>query len=222
MTRNDLARLIDHTALKPETTSSDIERLCSEAIRYGFATLCVMPWWVPLAVRHLSDLGAPKYPVCTVVGFPIGAHRAEVKRFEAERCLEDGASEIDMMMNVGAFLSGDARGVADEIEQVARLLQSGGGCLKVIIETSLLSREQIVDACRTVSESGADFVKTSTGFSSGGATEDDVRLMRETVPAGVGVKASGGIRTAADAIGLVRAGASRIGASSSVAIVESL
>jgi deoxyribose-phosphate aldolase len=222
MTGSNLARLIDHTALKPETTSSDIERLCSEAVQYDFATLCVMPWWVSLGKQLLSDMGTPQYPVCTVIGFPIGAHRTEVKKFEAERSLEDGATEIDLMMNVGAFLSSDTRGVAGEIESLARLIHSSGGCLKVIIETALLRKEQIVDACRIVSESGGDFVKTSSGFSSGGATEEDVRLMRASVPGGVGVKASGRIRTAADAIALVQAGASRIGTSNSVAIIESL
>ena len=222
MQRDDLARMIDHTALKPETTAADIERLCSEAVRYGFATVCVMPWWVPSALSHLSTNRSSHPPVCTVVGFPIGAHREEVKAFEAERSMEDGASEIDMVMNIGAFLSGEPKVVADEIELLARLVRSGSGRLKVIIETCLLNTGQIVEACRIAAGSGADFVKTSTGFSSAGATADGVRLMRDSLPDHVAVKASGGIRTAADALRMVESGASRIGTSGSAGIIESL
>ncbi|MFO7173351.1 MAG: deoxyribose-phosphate aldolase [Bacillota bacterium] len=209
-----LARLIDHTLLKPEATAEQIRRLCAEARHYGFAAVCVNPWWVPLCVQELKGTGVK---VATVIGFPLGATTTEAKAFEARQAVEAGAEELDMVINVGALKSGHLDRVQEDIAAVVRA--AAGRVVKVILETGLLTDEEKVTACRLAVAAGAHFVKTSTGFGPGGATVADVRLMRQTVGDQVGVKASGGIRDHATAVAMVEAGASRIGASSSVAIV---
>nr|PZN41774.1 MAG: deoxyribose-phosphate aldolase [Bacillota bacterium] len=209
-----LARLIDHTLLKPEATEEQIRRLCAEARHYGFAAVCVNPWWVPLCVQELKGTGVK---VATVIGFPLGATTTEAKAFEARQAVEAGAEELDMVINVGALKSGHLDRVQEDIAAVVRA--AAGRVVKVILETGLLTDEEKVTACRLAVAAGAHFVKTSTGFGPGGATVADVRLMRQTVGDQVGVKASGGIRDHATAVAMVEAGASRIGASSSVAIV---
>ncbi|MCG0238715.1 MAG: deoxyribose-phosphate aldolase [Firmicutes bacterium] len=209
-----LARLIDHTLLKPEATEEQIRRLCAEARHYGFAAVCVNPWWVPLCVQELKGTGVK---VATVIGFPLGATTTEAKAFEARQAVEAGADELDMVMNVGALKSGHLDRVQEDIAAVVRA--AAGRMVKVILETGLLTDEEKVTACRLAVAAGAHFVKTSTGFGPGGATVADVSLMRRTVGDQVGVKASGGIRDHATAVAMVEAGATRIGASSSVAIV---
>lgn len=209
-----LARLIDHTLLKPEATEEQIRRLCAEARHYGFAAVCVNPWWVPLCVQELKGTGVK---VATVIGFPLGATTTEAKAFEARQAVEAGADELDMVMNVGALKSGHLDRVQEDIAAVVRA--AAGRVVKVILETGLLTDEEKVTACRLAVAAGAHFVKTSTGFGPGGATVADVSLMRRTVGDQVGVKASGGIRDHATAVAMVEAGATRIGASSSVAIV---
>ncbi len=213
------ARLIDHTQLKPEASRAQIEKLCAEARRYSFASVCVNACWVALAAELLR--GAP-VKVCTVVGFPLGATLTSVKRFEAAESLRLGAAEIDMVMNVGALKSGDRARVEADIRGVAEIVHAGGGLLKVILENVLLTRAEKVLACKICVAAGAEFVKTSTGFAPGGATVDDVALMRATVGTRAAVKAAGGIRTAADLRAMVAAGANRIGASASVAIIKEL
>lgn len=213
----ELAGLIDHTALKPETTAAQIVQLCQEAARHGFASVCVMPFWVPLAVQTLRDLRSA-IPVCTVIGFPNGAHATAAKVAEAAAALDDGASELDMVMNVGALKSSQEDAVRADIASVVEQAARQGAIVKVILETSLLTDPEKRRACELAVAAGANFVKTSTGFSSGGATVEDIRLMRECVPETVGVKASGGIRDYATANAMVQAGATRIGASASVAI----
>lgn len=216
-----LARIIDHTALKPETTEEDVRRLCGEAKRYCFATVCVNPCYVPLAVRELE--GTP-IGVCTVVGFPLGAARTPVKAMEAEQAVRDGAAEVDMVLNVGLLKSGRP----EEVEQDIRAVVAAAGrgreraLVKVILETALLIDEEKVQACRLAQKAGADYVKTSTGFSKGGATAADVALLRRTVGEEMGVKASGGIRSYEDAQEMVAHGATRLGASASVAIVTGI
>jgi deoxyribose-phosphate aldolase len=217
VTRSELAAVIDHTLLKPGATAVQIEELCAEASANGFRTVCVNPFRVRLAAELLR--GAEP-DVCSVAGFPLGASTTEVKVAESARAVRDGAAEIDMVMNIGALLSGDERVVGDDIAAVVRA--SEGRAVKVIIEAALLTDEQKVTACRLAVEAGASYVKTSTGFGPGGATSEDVRLMRETVGDAVGVKAAGGIRDARTALAMLEAGASRIGASASVAIVEGL
>lgn len=212
-----IAALIDHTLLKPEATGADIARLCQEARQYGFASVCVNPYWVALAARELE--GSP-VKVCTVAGFPLGANKAEIKRAEAAAAIRDGAREIDMVMNVGALRSRDFGAVELDIRSVAEEAHGAGVIVKVILETALLDDEQKRTACRIAQSAGADFVKTSTGFGPAGANEHDVRLMRETVGPVMGVKAAGGIRTLEDLKKMVAAGANRIGASASVAILE--
>lgn len=214
----DLARLIDHTALKPETTPDDVERLSTEAAQYGFASVCVNPCYVPLAAGLLDGTPAA---VCSVVGFPLGANRTSLKASEAAAAAEDGAAEIDMVINVGLLKSGRLDYVEADIRAVVDAL-GDDIVTKVILETALLSDEEKVIGCLLAKAAGADFVKTSTGFSSGGANIDDVRLMRRAVGRAMGVKASGGIRTAAQARAMVKAGATRIGASASVAIVRDM
>jgi len=214
-----IAALIDHTLLKPEATRRQVDRLCAEAQEYGFASVCVNPYWVPIAVRAL---GSSRIKVCTVVGFPLGASLASVKAFEATKALEQGATELDMVQNVGALESGDDHVVEDEIAELAGLAHGSGCILKVILETCLLNGEAKERACRLAVSAGADFVKTSTGFSSGGATVDDVRLMRRVVGPKIGVKASGGIRTLEAVRAMLAAGATRIGASAGVAILQEL
>jgi deoxyribose-phosphate aldolase len=212
-----LAGAIDHTLLRPDASLADIDRLCDEALRHGFATVCVNG----VHVRRCAEIleGSP-VGVCSVIGFPLGAMAPEVKVYEARRAIEDGACEIDMVMNVGALKSGDDAFVRRDIAGVAELCHRLGAKLKVILETGLLGDAEKVRACQAAKAAGADFVKTSTGFSKGGATVEDVALMRRTVGPRLGVKASGGVRTAEDARALVDAGATRIGASASVAIVQ--
>lgn len=212
-----IAAAIDHTLLKPEATKDEVTFLCAEAAKYQFASVCVNPFWVPLCARLLK--GHP-VAVCTVVGFPLGANKAELKAAEARRAIEDGATEIDMVLNVGALKSG----MIDVVEQDIRAVREAtkGVILKVILETALLNDEQKIAACEASKRAGADFVKTSTGFSTGGATAADVALMRRVVGSEMGVKASGGVRTKKDATMMLNAGATRIGASASVKILQEL
>ena len=212
----DLARYIDHTLLKPDAMASEIDALCSEAMEFHFASVCINPTWVRRAAEILSGSGVL---VCTVVGFPLGASVPEVKAYEARRAIEDGACEVDMVQNVGALKSGDDRFVQQDIQTVAETTHALGARLKVILETSLLTPQEIVRASGLARAAGADFVKTSTGFGGGGATAQDVALMRQTVGPVMGVKASGGVRDTETAAAMIRAGATRIGASASVAIV---
>lgn len=213
-----LAGMIDHTALRPETTAGQIDRLCAEAIEYGFAALCVMPYWVPRAAARLGS--GSTVAIATTIGFPLGAHDSRIKIAETRQALQDGAAEIDMVMNIGAFLSGDFATVSDDIAGVVEAARSLRGLVKVIIETVLLDDQAKRHACRIAADAGADFVKTSTGFSGGGATVEDIVLMRESVPAHLRVKASGGIRDCRTALAMIEAGASRIGTSAGVAIIR--
>ncbi len=212
-----VAALIDHTALKPETTAADVRRLCQEALLYRFASVCVNPCWVPLAAEQTAG---STVIVCTVVGFPLGASQTEIKRAEAETALRGGAGEIDMVMNVGALRSGDLETVRRDIFQVAEACRAAGAKLKVILETALLTDDEKTAACVLSKLAGASYVKTSTGFGPGGATEHDVALMRGVVGQELGVKASGGVRTLEDLRRMAAAGANRIGTSASVAIIE--
>lgn len=214
-----LAAVIDHTLLKPDATAEDITCVCEQAIEFGFAAICINPCWVSLAAKLVSGSGVR---VCTVAGFPLGANITRTKVYEAGIAREQGATEIDMVMNIGALRGGELHLVHKDISDVAEVVRRSGGLLKVIIETGLLSDAQKVSACRLAVDGGADFVKTSTGFASGGATVADVRLMRETVGDRAGVKASGGIRTLASLRELIAAGATRIGASASVDIIKEL
>lgn len=212
----EIANYIDHTLLKAEATQSQIETLCEEAKEYSFCSVCVNPTWVSLAANLLKGTDVK---VCTVIGFPLGATTAETKAFETVNAIHNGAKEIDMVINVGALKGGDIETVKRDIEAVVNAAKDQA-LVKVIIETSLLTDEEKVTACRLSVEAGADFVKTSTGFSTGGATVTDIKLMRKTVGPNIGVKASGGVRTAADAKAMIEAGATRIGASSGVNIVK--
>ena len=213
-----LAKLIDHTLLKPEATRADIQKLCAEARTHGFFSVCVNPSYVKQAAEILR--GAP-VKVCAVVGFPLGAQPSEIKALEARRAIREGAAEIDMVINIGALKSHDDDLVHKDIRAVVEACQERGATCKVILETALLSDEEKVRACELSMKAGADFVKTSTGFSSGGATADDIALMARTVaPRKLGVKASGGIRTYADVVKMISAGATRVGCSSSVKIME--
>lgn len=211
--------LIDHTLLKPDATEGDVRRLCEEAAHFGFAAVCVNPYWVPLAADRL---GGTQVRVCTVIGFPLGANRTATKMAEAREALANRATELDMVINVGALRSGHYAAVSEEIRALAALAHDGGAILKVILETCLLTREEKIAAAKAAVEARADFVKTSTGFSTGGATVDDVRLLRETVGKELGVKASGGVRTWAALQEMVRAGATRIGTSSGVSILREM
>ncbi len=214
----NIAKYIDHTLLKPEATKEQIEKLCQEAKEYEFASVCVNPTWVSYAAELLKGSSVK---VCTVIGFPLGATSTETKAFETKQAIEDGATEIDMVINIGRLKSGEDEFVKRDIEAVVNAAK-GKALVKVIIETSLLTNDEKERACRLSVEAGADFVKTSTGFSTGGATVEDVKLMREVVGPNVGVKASGGVRSAEDAKQMIDAGATRIGASSGVAIVQGL
>jgi deoxyribose-phosphate aldolase len=217
ITKRQLAKLIDHTLLKPDTTKDDIIRLCKEAKKYAFWSVCVNPCYVSLASEILKNSNVK---VCTVVGFPLGANTSDVKTYEAEKAVNEGASEVDMVMNIGALKSGDYELVKKDIGNVVECVKSQKGTIvKVIIETGLLTNKEKVLACKLVKGAGADFVKTSTGFYAHGATVHDVRLIRKTVGEYFGVKASGGIKTYEDAVKLIRAGATRIGTSWGVAIV---
>ena len=212
----DLARFIDHTLLRPDATANDVDALCDEARTYEFAAVCVNPTWVRRCAQRLRGSGVK---VASVVGFPFGASTTEVKALEARRAIRDGAREIDMVINVGALKSGDQELVRRDIEKVADACREAGAVCKVIIETALLGDEEKVVASHLAKLAKADFVKTSTGYGPGGATAHDVLLMRETVGPKLGVKASGGIRSAEDAREMIAAGATRIGASASVEIV---
>lgn len=213
----EIASLIDHTILKPEATRQDILRVCGEARDYKFASVCVNSYWVSLVGDRLEGSGVK---VCAVVGFPLGANTTEAKVFETKSAIRLGATEIDMVLNVGELRSGDLEAVKVDIAAVAEAAHAHGAILKVILETCLLDDAQKVAACELSVEAGADFVKTSTGFATSGATVHDVELMRRTVGPNIGVKASGGIRTLEDFRKMVAAGASRIGASASVKIVD--
>ena len=212
----NLAKYIDHTLLKPESTRADILRICEEAKHYGTASVCVNPFWVGFVAEQLK--GSDVLPCC-VIGFPLGATLPGVKAFENAEAIKNGAKEVDMVINVGAAKGGEWDVVKEDIAAVVNAAK-GKAHVKVIIETCLLTDEEKVQACRIAKEVGADFVKTSTGFSTGGATVADVKLMRETVGPDMGVKASGGVRTKVDAEAMIEAGASRIGASSSKKIIE--
>ena len=216
MEERNIAKYIDHTLLKANATEAQIRRLCEEASEYHFASVCVNTCYVPLAAELLKGSGVK---TCCVVGFPLGAMSTAAKAFEAADAVKNGAEEVDMVINIGAVKFGDWDYVAKDIEEVVKASHDKA-LVKVIIETCLLTDDEKVLACRTAKEAGADFVKTSTGFSIGGATVEDIRLMRETVGAEMGVKASGGIKTDEDAIAMIEAGATRIGASSGIAIVE--
>lgn len=210
-----LAGMIDHTILKANATREQVERLCDEAAEHGFASVCVNSCWVALAAERLADTPVK---VCTVIGFPLGAMSTSGKVAEATCAVADGADELDMVINVGWLLAGDADAVRDDIAAVVSAAR--GRCVKVILETCLLTPEKIAEACELSVEAGATFVKTSTGFSTGGATVEDVALMRKTVGDRCKVKASGGIHNAAEAQAMVDAGADRIGTSSGIAIVS--
>lgn len=214
--RSEIARMIDHTLLAAGATRDEIGRLCAEAVEHGFGAVCVNGVWVAEAARALEGSGVR---VGAVAGFPLGASATAVKRFEAERAIEDGAVEVDMVLDLGALASGDDVRARNDVRAVAETVHARGGLLKVIIETGLLDEDQKVRACLVSVEAGADFVKTSTGFGPGGATVADVELMRRTVGPRVGIKASGGIRSFEDAVALVAAGATRLGTSRGVAIV---
>jgi deoxyribose-phosphate aldolase len=212
-----IACLIDHTLLRPEATRDDITKVCREARKYNFASVCINPYWVP---RVAAELAGSPVKVCTVIGFPLGATSTEAKVAETEAALRVGAQEIDMVQNVGALRSGDHDAVKADIAAVVEVTHRAGGIVKVILETALLDDSQKVTACMLAKMAKADFVKTSTGFGPSGATAHDVELMRMTVGPEMGVKASGGIRTLEDVKKMAAAGATRIGASASVKIVE--
>ena len=218
MPLEQLAKLIDHTLLRPEATPSDIERLCAEARRHGFFSVCVNPSYVAQCAGLLRGSAVK---VCCVVGFPLGAQPPEIKALEVRRAIREGAREIDMVINIGALKSGNHAQVMKDVRAVVEVCKDGRAASKVILETALLTDEEKVLGCEIAMKAGADFVKTSTGFSSGGATAEDVALMSRTVaPRKLGVKAAGGVRTYADVVRMVEAGATRVGCSSSVKIME--
>jgi len=213
----DVAALIDHTLLKPDASRRDIETLCREAADLGFATVCINPCWVRTASRLLQS---SRSAVCTVVGFPLGATTPDVKHYEARRAIFDGAVEIDMVINIGALKSGDLQTVEHDIEAVTSACRDADALSKVIIEAAYLTNDEKVTACALSKAAGADFVKTSTGFGPGGATVEDVALMRRVVGGDMGIKAAGGVRDFAGLEAMVAAGATRIGASAGVRIVQ--
>ena len=214
-----IARLIDHTVLKPQATEADIVRICREAVDYGFASVCVNPYYVPLVTDMLRG---SKVLSCTVVGFPLGANMSETKALETTRAVADGAQEIDMVINVGALKSARYDWVRHDIEQVVAAAHRGAAIVKVILETALLTDDEKIIACEIARDAGAEFVKTSTGFGPGGATTDDVALMRRVVGTTMGIKASGGIGSRQDVAEMIAAGATRIGASAGVRITRGL
>ncbi|MCW3764901.1 deoxyribose-phosphate aldolase [Paenarthrobacter ureafaciens] len=216
-TEAGIASYIDHTLLKPEASEADVLKVCAEAVEYKFKSVCVNPVWVKTVKNALKGSGVL---TCSVVGFPLGATPSDVKAFEARGAVLDGADEVDMVINIAAARANDKGALVEDIAKVAENVHGGEAILKVIIETSLLSDEQKVIACEAAVEAGADFVKTSTGFNGGGATAEDVALMRKAVGPDLGVKASGGVRSLADAQAMIAAGATRIGASSGIAIVK--
>ncbi|OLO38875.1 deoxyribose-phosphate aldolase [Alkalihalophilus pseudofirmus] len=214
---DNIAKMIDHTLLKAEATNDQIVQLCAEAKEYKFASVCVNPTWVKTAYEQLKD--TPEVKVCTVIGFPLGANTSEVKAFETIKAIEEGATEVDMVINIGALKVNNDQLVEADIKAVVEAAK-GKALTKVIIETSLLTDEEKVRACKLSVQAGADFVKTSTGFSTGGATIDDIQLMRKTVGPNLGVKASGGVRDREGALAMIEAGATRIGASAGISIVN--
>lgn len=214
----ELNRTIDHTILKADATKEDVMKIIEEAKKYHFYSVCINPTWVSMAAKELK--GEP-VAVCTVIGFPLGANTSEVKAFEANNAIENGADEVDMVINIGELKDGNYDKVQKDIEAVVAAAKDKA-LVKVIIETSLLERDEKIKACELAKAVGADFVKTSTGFSTGGATVEDVKLMRETVGPEMGVKASGGIHNAKEAMAMIEAGATRLGASSGVAIMNGL
>lgn len=213
----NIASYIDHTLLKPEASEAEVLQLCAEAAKYRFKSVCVNPVWVKTVKKALKGSSVL---TCAVIGFPLGATPTDVKVFEARGAVLDGADEIDMVIHIAAARAEDKGALVEDITAVAQAVHGGGAILKVIIETSLLSDAQKVLACEAAVEAGADFVKTSTGFNGGGATAEDVALMRRTVGPNLGVKASGGVRSLADAQAMIAAGATRIGASSGITIVK--
>jgi len=219
ITKEKMASLIDQTLLKPDATKNDIRRLCQEAMNYGFWSVCVNPSYISLAATILRDT---EVKICSVVGFPLGANTPEVKALEAEKALRDGANEIDMVINLGALKSGDYELVKRDIRYVVKqgIRFQRDTIVKVIIETGLLSDNEKALACQVVKESGANFVKTSTGINTRGATVQDVKFIRKIVGPEFGVKASGGIRTYGEAVKLIEAGANRIGTSSGISIIK--
>lgn len=214
----NIASMIDHTILKPDASKDAVIKICAEAREYKFKSVCVNSCYTKLVAEELKDSGVL---VCTVIGFPLGAMETKSKAFETARAIELGANEIDMVINVGALKDKDYDLVLNDIKEVVETAK-GKAIVKVILETCLLTNEEKIKACQLSQEAGADFVKTSTGFSTGGATVEDIKLMRETVGPNMGVKASGAVRTKEDALAVIEAGANRIGASSSIAIVEGL
>lgn len=211
-----LEKYIDHTILKPDATSEQVIKICTEAKEYDFASVCVNPYYTSLVSRELEGTDVK---TCVVIGFPLGATTKEVKAFEANQAIENGAEEVDMVINVGALKEKQYKAVSEDIEAVVSV-SKGRALLKVIIETCLLTDDEKVKACELAKEAGAEFVKTSTGFSTGGATKEDVALMRKTVGEDIGVKASGGIRDHKKAMEMITAGASRIGASVGVKLLS--
>lgn len=211
-----LSKYIDHTILKPEATKDEVLQIINEAKEYNFASVCINPYWVQLAAKNLrgTDIN-----VCTVIGFPLGATSTFAKVSETSEAIKDGATEIDMVQNIGALLSGDEQTVREDIKAVALAAHAGDAILKVILGNAFLTDNQIIKACEIAVEAGADYVKTSTGFAKSGAKVADVKLMRETVRPKVGVKAAGGIHTKAEALAMIEAGATRIGASAGIQIV---
>ncbi len=216
MDKQQLAKMIDHTILKPEADKASIEKLCKEALEYNFASVCINPTNVELAAKLLKG---SEVKVCTVIGFPLGANTMEVKAFETKDAIAKGADEVDMVINIGRLKDKDYEYVEKDIKAVVDAADKKA-LTKVIIETCLLTEEEKVKACELAKKAGADFVKTSTGFSTGGATPEDIKLMRETVGPEMGVKASGGVRSIEDAEAVIKNGANRIGASASIAICE--
>lgn len=214
MNNKELANIIDHTLLKADATEKEIVQLCAEAKEYNFASVCVNPSMVKLAAEELKESNVD---VCTVIGFPLGATTSETKAFEARNTIENGATEVDMVINIGKLKDRDLEYVKNDIKSVVNAAKNKA-LVKVIIETCLLNDEEKEIACKLSKEAGADFVKTSTGFSTGGATAHDIALMRKTVGSEMGVKASGGVRTKEDALTMIENGATRIGASASIAI----
>ncbi|HEY3574972.1 MAG TPA: deoxyribose-phosphate aldolase [Arthrobacter sp.] len=212
-----IASYIDHTLLKPEAGEADILKVCAEAAEYKFKSVCVNPLWVKTVKTALKGTGVL---TCSVAGFPLGATPSDVKAFEARGAVLDGADEVDMVIDIAAARASDRGALVDDIKAVAEAVHAEGAILKVIIETGLLSDGQKVLACEAAVEAGADFVKTSTGFNGGGATAEDIALLRRTVGPDLGVKASGGVRSLEDAQAMIAAGATRIGASSGIAIVK--
>jgi deoxyribose-phosphate aldolase len=215
---NNVAKMIDHTLLKADSTKDQVTKICEEAKEFNFASVCVNPGWVKYSAELLQGTDVK---VCTVIGFPLGAATSETKAFETQDVIEKGATEVDMVINIGALKDGNDDLVKQDIQAVTAAAK-GKALTKVIIETSLLTDEEKERACKLAVEAGADYVKTSTGFSTGGATVEDIKLMRKTVGPEIGVKASGGVRSVEDAKNMIEAGATRIGASSGVQIVQGL